>query len=54
MAHHRGMATSARFKFTVTLLVSVLAVVMTLFVPSEDEAGDGAVNTATLLPPLQR
>ena len=54
MAHHRGMATSARFKFTVTLVVSVLAVVMTLFVPGEDDVADGAISSATLLPPLQR
>lgn len=53
MAHHHGMATSARFKFTATLLVSVLAVVLTL-VPGEDDAADSPVNTASLLPPPQR
>jgi hypothetical protein len=49
------MATSARFKFTATLVVSVLACVLTLFVPSEDEApGSAAARTASLLPPPQR
>ncbi len=54
MAHHHGMATSARFKFTATLLVSVLAVVLTLFVPGENDSPDSPVNTAGLLPPPQR
>ena len=48
------MATSARFKFTATLVVSVLACVLTLFVPSEDEVPDSAARTASLLPPPQR
>lgn len=54
MAHHRAMATSPRFKFTVTLVVSVLAVVLTLFVPGEDEVAGSATRTASLLPPPQR
>ncbi len=54
MAHHGGMPTSPRFKFTVTLVVSVLAVVLTLFVPGEDESADSAARTASLLPPPQR
>lgn len=37
MAHHRRMATSARFKFTATLLVSVLGFVLALVVlPASD------------------
>lgn len=48
------MATSPRFKFTVTLLGSVLACVLTLFVPGEDEAPGSVVHTASLLPPPQR
>ncbi|HEY8881293.1 MAG TPA: hypothetical protein VIN03_27245 [Roseateles sp.] len=48
------MPTSPRFKFTATLVVSVLAVVLTLFVPGEDEVAGSAVHTAGLLPPPQR
>lgn len=54
MAHHRGMATSARFKFTATLLVSVLAVALTLLGPGEDDAVRPAINGASQLPPPQR
>lgn len=54
MAHYRVMATSARFKFTATLVVSVLACVLTLFVPGEDDAPGSAIHTAGLLPPPQR
>lgn len=54
MAHYSAMATSARFKFTATLLVSVLAVVLTLFVPSENDTADSPARTASLLPPPQR
>jgi hypothetical protein len=54
MAHHGGMVTSARFKFTATLLLSVLAVVLTLCVPGENDAADSPVRTASLLPPPQR
>lgn len=48
------MATSARFKFTATLLVSVLAVVLTLFVPGDDDPADSPVRLASQLPPPQR
>lgn len=48
------MASSPRFKFTLTLVVSVLACVLTLFVPSEDEVADSVARTASLLPPPQR
>lgn len=48
------MATSARFRFTATLLGAVLAVVLTLFVPGEEEPADGPLHTANLLPPPQR
>jgi hypothetical protein len=48
------MATSARFKFTATVLVSVLAVVLTLFVPGEDGVPDSPARSASLLPPPQR
>ncbi|MGM9482409.1 hypothetical protein ACS5PN_14555 [Roseateles sp. NT4] len=48
------MPTSPRFKFTVTLVVSVLAVVLTLFVPGEDDAPGSVARTAGLLPPPQR
>lgn len=48
------MPTSPRFKFTVTLVVSVLAVVLTLFVPGEDDTPGSATRTAGLLPPPQR
>lgn len=54
MAQHAAMATSARFKFTVTLVVSVLACVLTLFVPGEDEGADSVARTASVLPPPQR
>lgn len=48
------MATSARFKFTVTLVVSVLAVVLTLFVSGEDDTANSVSRTASVLPPPQR
>jgi len=48
------MATSARFRFTATLLGSVLAVVLTLLVPGEDDAVHHAVNGASQLPAPQR
>lgn len=48
------MATSARFKFTLTLVVSVVAVVLTLFVPGEDEVAVSVAHTASVLPPPQR
>lgn len=48
------MATSARFRFNATVLVSVLAVVLTLFVPGENESPDSPISTASLLPPPQR
>lgn len=55
MAHDHAMATSARFKFTATLLVSVLAVLLTLFVPGdENDAADSPMRTASVLPPPQR
>lgn len=54
MAHHPVMATSPRFKFTVTLVVSVLACVLTLFVPGEDEVAGSVTRTASVLPPPQR
>lgn len=54
MAHHAGMATSSRFRFTATLLGAVLAVVLTLFVTGDGELPDSPMRTATLLPPPQR
>lgn len=48
------MVTSARFRFSATVVVSVLAVVLTLFVPDESEPADSPVKTARLLPPPQR
>jgi hypothetical protein len=54
MAHYAAMPTSPRFKFTLTLVVSVLACVLTLFVPGEDEGGSSATRTAGILPPPQR
>lgn len=54
MAHHLGMVTSPRFKFTATLLVSVLAVVLTLLMPDESDPADSPVHSASLLPPPQR
>ena len=48
------MATSARFRFNATVLVSLVAVVLTLFVPGEGEPADSPVKMARLLPPPQR
>lgn len=48
------MVTSARFRFTATLLGAVLAVVLTVFVPGDDGPADGPMRTASVLPPPQR
>ncbi len=48
------MAASARFRFNATVLVSVVAVLLTLFVPGEGERADGPTQTAHVLPPPQR
>ena len=48
------MTTSARFKFTATLVVSVLAVVLTLFVSGENDGSDSPTRLASQLPPPQR
>ncbi|MFG6468276.1 hypothetical protein [Roseateles sp. BYS87W] len=48
------MAASARFRFNLTLLGAVAAVVLTLFVPGDGDPPGGPVQTASLLPPPQR
>lgn len=48
------MATSARFKFTATLIVSVVAVVLTLVATSDNDPDDSPVHLASQLPPPQR
>lgn len=48
------MVTSARFRFTATLLVSVLAVVLTLADTGDGDGGDSPTRIASQLPPPQR
>lgn len=48
------MGTSDRFKFTATLVVAVLAVVLTLWVALDYDAPDASLRLASELPPPQR
>ena len=51
------MATSPRFKFTATVVVSVLAAVLTLTVGDDNESPEGLdrlTRLASQLPPTQR
>lgn len=48
------MATSARFKFTATLVVSLLAGVLTLAVSGDNDGSDSPMRIASQLPPPQR
>ena len=54
LLHHFGMVTSARFKFTATLIVSVLAVVLTLAIGADAEGSDAPSRVASPLPPAPR
>ncbi len=48
------MVTSARFKFSATLVVSVLAVVLTLAISGDGDDTDLPTRFASQLPPPQR
>jgi hypothetical protein len=48
------MVTSARFRFAGTLVVSVLAVILTLLVTGDSDGGDSPTRIASQLPPPQR
>lgn len=52
--HHGGMPTPDRFKFTATLVVAVLAVVLTLWVTENGTDADAPTRMAGQLPPPQR
>ena len=54
MAHHDGMVTSARFKFSATLVVAVLAVVLMLAISGDGDDADLPTRVASQLPPPQR